>query len=124
MMVLREYHSLLVRKESASLCIMLYLIVIEEINDCFKHWILLHLCLLKWDEVTSDHISELEIFYKLSGLHAEFQVFRAYARKNLTHVKVFHDLANAIVEKDISTVSRSVGLTKYCSLYTCIICIF
>ena len=82
--------------------------IIEEINDRFKendiHWIqLLHLCLLKWDEATSNHISELETFYKLSGIQAEFQVFHAYARKNLTHVKTFHDLANAIVEKDIST---------------------
>ena len=96
------------RKESASLYYALLDCIIEEINDRFKendiHWIqLLHLCLLKWDEATSNHISELETFYKLSGLQAEFQVFHAYARKNLTHVKTFHDLANAIVEKDIST---------------------
>ena len=49
------------------------------------------------------HISELEHFYKISGLQAEFQVYHAYAKRNLSHVRTFHDLANAIVEKDIST---------------------
>ena len=76
--------------------------------DRFKendiHWLkLLHLCLLKWDEATPEHISELETFYRMSGLQAEFQVFHAYARKNFNHVKTFHDLADAVVEKDIST---------------------
>ena len=87
-------HLLLVKKKSASLYYALLDCVTEEIADRFKendiHWIqLLHLCLLKWDETTSDHISELEIFYRISGLQAEFQAFHAYARKSLTNVKTF-----------------------------------
>ena len=52
----------------------------------------------------TEHISELANFYKRS----EFQVFHGYAKRILSHVKTFYDLANAIVEKDISTMFSGV----------------
>ena len=87
MMVLREYHPVFVRIKFVSVSLMLCLIT--EVTDRFKendiYWIqLLHLCLLKWNEATPEHISELETSYVLSDLQAEFQVFHAYARKNLS----------------------------------------
>ena len=87
--------------------------IIEEISDRFKendiHWLkLLHECLLDWTNTNPEHISELEIFYKIQGLKAEFQVFHAYAKKNLNQMQTFLELANAMIEKDISAMFSGV----------------
>ena len=82
--------------------------LVEEINDRFKendiHWLsLLYECLLEWNETLPEHIAEIEEFYKISNLQAEFQGFHAFARSNIDSlsIKTFHDLANEFMKRDL-----------------------